>query len=90
MKAYDATATIHATPETIWSILIDAPKYSEWDSGVERVEGRIAPGEKIKVISEANRAFPVTVTEVSHAEDDVGRGHAVGAVQGSADFSFDT
>ena len=30
-----------------------------------RVEGRIAPGEKIKVVSEANpsRAFPVTVTE---------------------------
>lgn len=70
MKAYDATATIHATPETIWSILIDAPKYSEWDSGVVRVEGRIAPGEKIKVISEANpgRAFPVTVTEFSSTQ----------------------
>jgi hypothetical protein len=37
---------------------------------VVRVEGRIAPQEKIKVISEANpkRAFPVTVTEFSPAE----------------------
>jgi hypothetical protein len=64
MKSYEAAATIEAEPETVWAILTDAPAYSEWDSGVERVEGRIAPGEKIKVVSEANpgRAFPVTVT----------------------------
>ncbi len=64
MKSYDAAATIEAPPETIWAILTDAPAYAEWDSGVERVEGRIAPGEKIKVVSEANpgRAFPVKVS----------------------------
>jgi hypothetical protein len=64
VKSYDAAATIEAAPEKIWSILTDAPAYSDWDSGVERVEGRIAPGEKIKVVSEANpgRAFPVKVT----------------------------
>jgi hypothetical protein len=45
--------------------LTDAPGYQRWDSGVERVEGSIAPGEKIKVVSKANpgRAFPVKVTE---------------------------
>lgn len=64
MKSYDADATIEAPPETIWAILTDAPAYSEWDSGVQRVEGTIAPGEQIKVVSEANpgRAFPVKVT----------------------------
>ncbi len=64
MKSYDAAATIEAPPETIWAILTDAPAYAEWDSGVERVEGSIAPGEKIKVVSEANpgRAFPVKIT----------------------------
>ena len=64
MKSYDAAITIEAQPETIWAVLTDAPAYSEWDSGVQRVEGRIAPGEKIKVVSEANpgRAFPVKVT----------------------------
>jgi hypothetical protein len=64
VKSYDAAASIEAPPETIWSILTDAPAYAEWDSGVERVEGSIAPGEKIKVVSEANpgRAFPVKVT----------------------------
>ena len=65
MKAYDATAEIQASPETIWAILTDAPGYQVWDSGIERVDGRIAPGEKITVRSKANpgRAFPVKVTE---------------------------
>jgi hypothetical protein len=65
MKSYDAAATIDAPPEAVWSILTDAPAYAQWDSGVQKVDGRIAPGEKIKVVSEANpgRAFPVKVTE---------------------------
>ncbi len=59
MKSYEATATIDAHPDVIWAILTDAPGYAAWDSGVQRVEGTIAPGEKIKVHSEANpgRAF---------------------------------
>ena len=65
MKSYEATATIDAGQDAVWAVLTDAPAYSDWDSGVERVEGTIAPGEKIKVVSEANpgRAFPVKVTE---------------------------
>ena len=65
MKAYEATAAIGATPEDIWAILTDASSYPNWDSGVVRVEGSIAPGEKIKVVSKVNpnRAFPVKVTE---------------------------
>jgi hypothetical protein len=64
MKSYEAEATIAAPPEVVWAILTDAPGYAAWDSGVERVEGTIAPGERIKVVSEANpgRAFPVKVT----------------------------
>lgn len=67
MRFYGASSTIDASPETIWQILIDAPGFSQWDSGVVRVEGRIAPGEKLKVVSEANpkRAFPIKVTEFS-------------------------
>ncbi len=65
MKFYKASTTIQAPPDAVWAILTDAPGYSRWDSGVERVEGDIAPGEKIKVLSKANpgRAFPVKVTE---------------------------
>jgi hypothetical protein len=64
MKSYEATATIAAEPDRVWAVLTDAPAYAEWDSGVQKVEGRIAPGERIKVVSEANpgRAFPVKVS----------------------------
>jgi hypothetical protein len=62
---YEVTVDIRAPAETIWGIVTDASAYPEWDSGVERIEGRIAPGEKIKVFSEMNpgRGFPVKVTE---------------------------
>jgi hypothetical protein len=65
MRAYDASSTIEASPDAIWAILTDAPGYTTWDSGIVRVEGRIAPGETIKVVSKVNpgRTFPVKVTE---------------------------
>ena len=64
MKAYEASATIAADPETIWAILTDAADYPGWDSGVERIEGRIAPNETIKVFTDLSpgRAFPAKVT----------------------------
>jgi uncharacterized protein YndB with AHSA1/START domain len=70
MEHYESTAVIDASPEAIWSVLTDAPGYADWDSGVVRVEGTIAPQEKIKVVSEANpkRAFPVKVTEFAPGE----------------------
>ena len=70
MRHYESTALIDATPEAVWAVLTDAPAYADWDSGVVRVEGRIAPQEKITVVSEANpkRAFPVTVTEFAPGE----------------------
>ena len=51
MKSYEATALVEANPEAIWAILTDAPGLSRWDSGIDRVEGRIAPGETIKLFS---------------------------------------
>jgi hypothetical protein len=65
MKSYEATATIEASPEKIWAILTDSRAYPTWDSGVQAVDGTIAPGNTIKVRSEASpgRAFPVKVTE---------------------------
>ena len=70
MKHYESTALIEARPEAIWAVLTDARGYADWDSGVVRVEGTIAPQEKIKVVSEANpkRAFPVEVTEFAPGE----------------------
>jgi hypothetical protein len=69
MKYYEATSTIAAPPETVWAILTDAPAYSDWESGVVRLEGNVAPGEKLKVTSEVNpkRGYPVKVTRFEPA-----------------------
>jgi hypothetical protein len=69
MKSYDAEATIAAPPETVWAILTDAPAYTDWDNGVKHLEGTIAPGEKLKITSEADpkRAHPVRVMEFEPA-----------------------
>jgi hypothetical protein len=54
---------IAASPASVWEVLTDAAVYPTWSSGVERVEGTVAPGARIKVFSEVSpgRAFPVTV-----------------------------
>jgi hypothetical protein len=64
MKYYEATSTIAAPPETVWAILTDAPAYSDWNSGVLGLEGKVAPGEKLKLRSEVNpkRSYPVKIT----------------------------
>lgn len=65
MKESSATTEINAPPEKIWAILIDASKYTEWDPGMIRLEGKIAPGEKLIIYAKIspNRAFKVTVSQ---------------------------
>jgi hypothetical protein len=60
---YRASSQIEAAPETIWAILTDAGAYPDWDNGVVRIEGTIAPGERIKVYSELDpkRGHPIKV-----------------------------
>jgi len=64
MQGFEATAAIAASPEVVWRIVTDLPGYTNWDSGVERVEGKIVPGGQITVYSKVSpgRAFPVKVT----------------------------
>ncbi len=70
MKTFVAETTISAAPELIWELLTDAPGYTSWNTTVDRVEGRIEPGEKIKVHVKINpgKAFPVRVTEFAPPE----------------------
>ena len=66
MRFYEASSDIDAPPEAIWAVLADGAAYPSWDSGVLSVEGRIAKGEIITVVSSVapSRRFPVTVTEM--------------------------
>lgn len=73
---YEAQAEIAAPAERIWSILTDAPRIASWDSGVERVEGRIAPGEHLTLYSRVSpgRPFKLTVAEFDAPRRMVWRG----------------
>jgi hypothetical protein len=65
MKAFAAKTTIRATPERIWNLLTDAAGYTRWNNTVDKVTGKIAPGERVTVHPKINpgRAFPLKVTE---------------------------
>lgn len=67
MKYFEASSDIKAKPERVWQVLTDGERYPQWDSGIERFEGRIAPGATVKLLVKVNpgRAFPLKVTELS-------------------------
>ena len=56
---------ISSSPEAVWAVLTGAAAWPSWDSGVDSVDGRIAPSEKITIRSQVapGRAFPVKVTD---------------------------
>jgi uncharacterized protein YndB with AHSA1/START domain len=64
MRYYEASSVIAASPEAVWAVLSDGANWAAWDSGVDAVQGQIAPGETIKIRSQAapGRSFPVKVT----------------------------
>jgi hypothetical protein len=65
MKSFATSIAILARPETVWGLLTDAAGYRQWNSTVERIDGRIAAGGKVTVHAKASpgRAFALTVTE---------------------------
>jgi hypothetical protein len=65
MKVFSVKTSIRATPERIWALLSDAAGYTRWNNTVEKVDGRIALGERVAVHPKTNpgRAFPLKVTE---------------------------
>lgn len=64
MRFFEATTAIDAPADAVWAVLTDGQQWASWDSGVDEVQGRIAPGNTITIRSAAapGRSFPVTVT----------------------------
>ena len=65
-RSYSVQRTISASPERIWGLLTDIGGYPGWNPTVISLDGRIAAGEKIKLVSTVNpkRAFSLTVSDV--------------------------
>jgi hypothetical protein len=66
MRSYEAAVRIDTAPELVWAALVDVGSWRDWDSGVDRVEGRVALGERITIYATMirNRPFTATVTEI--------------------------
>ena len=64
--AYKVTRTINATPERVWGLLADTAAWEEWNPTVISIDGTIAVGQKVKLVSTLNpkRAFNLSVTKV--------------------------
>lgn len=77
MKDFSTSISIRSTPAKVWALLTDAAAYPEWNTTVSRVEGRIAPGEKVTVhVKISPQAFPVKVAEFEPEKRMVWRGGA--------------
>lgn len=65
MPTFEVRATIAAPPERVWACLTDAPALVAGGLGLIRLDGRIAPGERISLESGASpgRTFVLTVDE---------------------------
>src|SRR6185503_5664460 len=53
---------IHADPEAVWAVLLNAAEYPKWSSTVTSLDGRIALGETIelKSVLDGKRTYLVT------------------------------
>lgn len=70
MRSYEAGTRIDASPDDVWAVLVDVGSWRDWDSGVDRVDGRVALGERLTINATMirSRPFHVTVTEIRPSE----------------------
>jgi hypothetical protein len=70
VRSYEAVTRINVGPAEVWALLADVGGWRDWDSGVDRVEGRVALGERLTIYATMirNRPFTVTVTEIRPQE----------------------
>ncbi len=64
MKVFATAIVIDATAQAVWAVLTDGAQWVKWNPTVDKVEGNIAPGERVTVYVKLSpgRAFPVKVS----------------------------
>ena len=70
MRSFEASTRIGAPPQIVWELLTDVGGWRDWDSGVDRVDGSVALGERLTIHATMirTRPFSVTVTEIRPLE----------------------
>ena len=66
MTEYATATTIAAPPDRVWAVLTDAAGYPDWNSTIISLDGSIAEGERIALVSTLNpkRTFTLSVSDV--------------------------
>jgi hypothetical protein len=62
---YSAGINIQAKPGRVWALMTDAEGFSRWNSTIKSIEGKIAPGQTIKLIATIapQRTFNLNIIE---------------------------
>jgi hypothetical protein len=70
MRSFEAATRIDVPPAEVWPVLVDVGAWRDWDSGVDRVEGRVALGEPLTLYATMIRSRPLrmVVTEIRPGE----------------------
>ena len=65
-RSYSVSRTIDAPADAVWRLLTDASSYARWNPAVVSIEGTIAEGSRIRLVSIAapKRTFTLKVSEV--------------------------
>lgn len=63
---YSIAIFIAAEPKVVWAVLTDAPAFTKWNSTITRLDGTVAKGEKLALVSKVapDRTFTLTVSEL--------------------------
>jgi hypothetical protein len=63
---FHATRRIAASPDHVWSFLVDLPSWRAWNPTIVSIEGDMTPGGTVRLVAEVNpqRTFSVRVTEL--------------------------
>lgn len=61
MRTFSTTIKIACPPEAIWAVLTDVTCYSEWATGIHRLEGQIANGEVLQLFTNSKPQRPMAL-----------------------------
>lgn len=91
MNSFATQIEIHASASAIWSILVDLPRWPEWNSTIERTQGSVASDARIAVYVKQtpSRAFPLRVTALEEPRRMVWTGGMpLGLFTGTREFTL--